>query len=224
MRRFLFLLIFGLGGAAILVSLGVWQVQRLTWKEGLLAQIETRIADVPVPLPDVMNPEADRYMPVETSGTFGERTLRVLISVKREGAGYRLITPFETETGRRILVDRGWIGVQDALPVSPVGPAAVVGNLHWPDEIDEYTPAPDMDGNTWFARDVPLMAETLNTEPVLLVVRDASYPDPGVTPLPVDTIGIPNDHLQYAITWFSLAVIWLGMTVFFVMRTSRVTS
>ena len=55
-------------------------------------------------------------------------------------------------------------------------------------------------------------------EPVLLVARELSQPEDSVTPLPVDTAHIPNDHLQYAITWFSLAAIWLAMTVLFLRR------
>jgi len=62
------------------------------------------------------------------------------------------------------------------------------------------------------------MAEVLGTEPVLVVTRKLSEPEVGVSPLPVDTSGIPNDHLSYAITWFSLAVIWAAMTGFFIWR------
>ena len=147
--------------------------------------------------------------------------MRVLISVKREGPGYRLISPLTAEDGRRLLIDRGWIGVEDPLPPVPQGAVSVTGNLQWPREIDSFTPEPDIAGNTWFARDVPAMAAALNTEEALVVVREASYPDAGVTPLPVDTSGIPNDHLQYAITWFSLALIWLAMTGFFLARSRR---
>ena len=75
-----------------------------------------------------------------------------------------------------------------------------------------------MDRNIWFARDVDVMAETLDTEPLLIVMREGAGPDPKITPLPVDTARIPNDHLQYAITWFSLAAIWLAMTVLFLRR------
>ena len=69
-RTFLFLL-FGLAGIAVLVSLGVWQMQRLAWKEGVLAEIEARITAPPVPLPAAADPEADKYLPVEMTGTFG---------------------------------------------------------------------------------------------------------------------------------------------------------
>ena len=76
----------------------------------------------------------------------------------------------------------------------------------------------DADGNTWFARDIADMAEVLGTEPLLVVARDLSQPDGPVTPLPVDTSAIPNDHLQYAVTWFGLAAIWTAMMGYFLFR------
>ncbi|MDW4499468.1 SURF1 family protein [Sulfitobacter sp. D35] len=218
MRRLAFLLIFGLGGAAVLIGLGTWQMQRLGWKQDMLADIDARIAAQPVALPDKPDPVADRFLPVRAEGVFGAPGLRVLVSVKRVGAGYRLIFPFETSSGRRILLDRGFIP-NDAQPGPvPEAPVSVTGNLHWPDESDGFTPAPDLEAGIWFARDVPEMAAALETEPVLIVARDVVPADHTVTPLPVDGAGIPNDHLQYAITWFSLAAIWLAMTAFFLRR------
>jgi len=97
----------------------------------------------------------------------------------------------------------------------------ITGNPHWPDEIDGFTPAPDLAANIWCARDVPALAEALGTEPVLIVARQMSQDRAPVTPLPVDTAGIPNDHLEYAVTWFSLAAIWVAMTAYFGLRTHR---
>jgi len=217
MNRALFLIIIGLGGAAILVSLGVWQIQRLAWKQSVIAEIDARIVDSPVALPAKPDPMKDAYLPVEAAGTTAGDTLRVLVSQKEIGAGYRLITAFETG-GRRVLLDRGFIPTSAGTQPAPEGPLSVIGNLQWPQETDRWTPLPDLNENIWFARDVPVMAETLQTEPVLLVVREMSPSQPQVTPLPVDTTKIPNDHLQYAITWFSLAAIWLAMTTLFVLR------
>lgn len=217
MRRVLFLLMFGLSGTLVLGALGVWQVQRLAWKESVLTEIEARIGAAPVVLPVRPDPEADRYLPVQVAGDILAGEIRVLVSVKRVGPGYRIIAPFATQDGRRILLDRGFVPVEAAGAARQLGPATVIGNLHWPREIDQFTPAPDLDGETWFARDVPAMAVALETEPVLLIA--ASQTDPEVTPLPVDTVGIPNDHLQYAITWFSLALIWTAMTAYFLWRT-----
>ncbi len=219
MRRILGPLLIGILGTAVLIALGVWQVQRLAWKEGVLADIEARIAAEPVPLPAEPDPEADRYLPVAVSGEIGEDELHVLVSTRAEGAGFRVIAPLATEAGRRVMVDRGYVRNEAKEADRPTGAADIVGNLHWPDEVDGFTPEPDPDANIWFARDVPRMAEALGTEPVLVVVRQMSLSAPGLTPLPVDTAGIPNDHLEYAVTWFGLAAVWAAMSMFLVWRT-----
>lgn len=217
MGRLAFLLIFGLTGCAILVSLGNWQVRRLAWKEAALLEIETRIAADPVALPDNLDPERDKYLPVQISGEFGTDEIHVLVSVKHKGPGYRIIAPLRTDAGRDIMIDRGFVATPDKEAPRAPGPMAITGNLHWPDEIDSYTPAADVDGNIWFARDVAAMASHLGTEPVLLIARSST--DPGAMPLPVDTAGIPNDHLQYAVTWYGLATVWAAMTLYFLWRT-----
>ncbi len=217
MRRVLFLLIFGLAGAGILIWLGVWQMQRLAWKEGVLLEIETRIAAAPGQVPVSPDPEVDRYQPVQAEGVIEPQELHVLVSRKRVGAGYRIIAPLTLADGRVVMLDRGFVPTEAKAETRAVGPISVTGNLHWPIETDVFTPEPDIAGNIWFARDVPAMADQLGTTPVLVVAKSKS--DPNVTPLPVDTAGIPNDHLEYAITWFSLALIWVSMTVWFLWRT-----
>ncbi|THH37254.1 SURF1 family protein [Aliishimia ponticola] len=217
--RLLFPLVIGLGGIALLVSLGTWQVQRLGWKEALLADIETRIAADPVPLPVQPDPDADRYLPVRVEGRFvPDVQAKMLASRRQIGAVHRHIVPFETLTDGRILVDIGWTEDDTALAPLPTVPVMLTGNLDWPRETDGFTPAPDLKDNFWFARDVPAMAQAYDTRPILLVLRAAPNTVLGTTPWPVDTAGIPNDHLQYAITWFSLAAIWGAMTFLFVWR------
>ncbi|WP_171131456.1 MULTISPECIES: SURF1 family protein [unclassified Ruegeria] len=220
MRRLLFLLIFGLTGLGILLSLGVWQVQRLAWKQGILAEIEARISGNPVGLPEAPQPVRDRYLPVALTGEMLPGEVHVLVSVKQVGPGYRIVAPFRSGD-RTVLVDRGFVPTTAKDAARLVGAMEVTGNLHWPNEIDSYTPDADIEGNIWFARDVPALAAALGTEPVLLIAR--SETDPGVIPLPVDTAGIPNDHLQYAITWFGLALVWAVMTGYFLWR-SRANS
>ena len=219
MRRILFAIVIGLGGAAILVSLGVWQVTRLAWKEDLLARIEATIADAPAPL----TRETERYAPVTVTGQFADGHLRILASRKQTGAVYRIIRPFQTDQGA-LLIDTGWILDDARVPEIPGDQITLVGNLDAPNEIDSFTPEPDLNANIWFARDVPAMAKALGTEPALIVLREAPQADLGATPWPVDTAGIPNDHLQYAITWFSLAAIWVGMSLYFLRRKPRSTA
>jgi len=221
MRRTMILpLIFGLVGVAVLIGLGIWQMQRLVWKEGVLADIEAQISAPPVPLPAFVNADSDKYLPVVLSGDFTGEDLRVLVSTKRLGPGHRVVSAFDTPQGR-VMIDRGFIPAgQDDHPLPAVS-IRIVGNLHWPDETDRFTPAADKASRLWFARDVPAMAEFLGTRPILIVARKTSEANPVATPLPVDTSGIPNDHLGYAIIWFSLAAIWFGMTVALLWRIRR---
>ncbi|MGR3793944.1 SURF1 family protein [Vannielia sp. SX4] len=218
--RYLFPAILGICGIAILVSLGTWQLRRLAWKEAMLAEIDARITAAPVAVPATPDPKADRYLPVEAEGDLGGEGLMVLASIKQVGAIHRFITTLTTPAGRVLLVDLGYRRIVSADASVPEGAVRLTGNLHWPEEIDSYTPTPD--GTLWFARDVPAMAEALGAEPVLIVAREVT-PGSSITPLPVSSAGIPNDHLEYALTWFGLALVWLGMTLFLMWRIKRRT-
>jgi surfeit locus 1 family protein len=213
MRRLLFLLTFGLTGFAILIALGSWQLRRMAWKDELIARINREISAAPVALPAAPDPVGDKYLPVAVTGSILAGELHVLVSLDKVGTGYRVIAPFEISDGRRILLDRGFVATTGKDRPRVTGPAEITGNLHWPQETDGFTPEPDLGANIWFARNVPKMAQALDTEPVLLVAR--SQNDPGLRPLPVGTSRISNDHLNYAITWFSLALIWALMTGYF---------
>lgn len=220
-RRMILPLLFGLVGFGILMGLGIWQMQRLAWKEAVLAAIEARIHADPVPLPAAPEADIDRYLPVTVSGRLTGEQLDVLVSRKQIGAGYRVIAVLETDSGRRVLIDRGFLPeAARGLPREVVA-LSVTGNLLWPQEVDSFTPAPDAKTGIWFARDLPAMAERLATEPVLVIAR--SDTGDGIEPLPVDGAAIPNDHLNYAITWFSLAAVWSGMTALLLWRIRRRT-
>jgi surfeit locus 1 family protein len=220
--RIIFPLLLGILGTAVLISLGVWQLQRLEWKQAILAEIDARMAAAPAALPDDPDPARDRFLPVTATGTITDEEIDVLVSVKGTGPGYRIISAFETDDGRRILLDRGFVrdDRKDA-PRPPVPGVTVTGNLHWPDEVDGYTPAADTARNIWFARDVPAMAAALGTEPLMIILRTTSEPAPAVAPFPLDSAGIPNDHLGYAIQWFGLAAVWAGMTGWLLWRIRR---
>lgn len=215
--------IIGLVGAAILVWLGTWQVQRLAWKAGVLAQIDAKLTDTATSVPQAPDPARDRYLPVVMQGKAGAQELHVLVSHKQLGAGFKVITAFEQDDGRRVLLDQGFVPVDAKTDRRMPTSGAITGNLHWPDDRNSSTPTNDAANNMWFARDLGDMAAALNTDPVLVVLRNASQLDASVTPLALDSAAIPNDHLSYAITWYSLAVIWLGMTAFWLWRIRRRT-
>ncbi|MEJ1990584.1 MAG: SURF1 family protein [Maritimibacter sp.] len=212
-------ILFLVAGFAVFVSLGVWQLQRLQWKEGVLAEINTRIASAPVALPAHPTKEHDPYLPVQISGQFEAAELFVLVSSRDFGPGFRLISPFITEDGRRVMVDRGFIPTAERDRERSFGAADIIGNLHWPDERDRFTPADDSEGNWWYARDVAKMAAALGTEPLLVIAKTKT--DPDILPLPVTTEGIRNKHFEYAMTWFLFAATWVVMTGFALWRIRR---
>lgn len=217
MRRFLFPLIIGAGGIAVLLWLGVWQLERLEWKQGVIANINAMLAEPPVPLPATPNEGDDEYRAVIFEGAATGQEIRLLDSGTAAGTGYRIISAFETVDRRRIMVDQGLLPLyaDAATPFTEI--VTVQGNLIWPDDVSEQPP----EGDEWYARDVPAMARALETEPLMVVLSAASGYDPRLQPLPVDTRNIKNDHLEYAITWFLLAAVWLSMTVFYMARVTR---
>lgn len=218
--RMIAALMFGVIGTLILLTLGVWQVSRMSEKAALIAGIEAGMVADPVPLPAAPDPEADLYLPVSVTGRFTADELFILASQKFAGTGVHVITAFETTAGRRVLVDRGFVPYADRDTVRPPSdtPVTVVGNLHWPRDADSFTPEPDAERNLWFARDVPAMAAHLGAEPVFIIARSTDEAAPAAAFTPLSTVGIPDNHLSYAITWFLLALVWMGMTVFLLWR------
>lgn len=222
MRRWLLPLVLGVIVAGILASLGVWQLRRMAEKSQQLAAIQRGIEQPPVPLPAVIDPSL-KYRPVQTAGTTIGEEILVLSGTHDLGGGYNVVSAFQTRDGRRIMVDRGFIPQDDRHKPRPPVALTVAGNLHWPDEKGSATPEPDLKAGIWFAREVPRMAAFLHTEPVLIVASAVRGDDQGILPIPLDITDIPNNHLSYAIQWFSFAVICLGMTIGLVWRIRRGT-
>ncbi len=183
-RRMIVPLLFGIFGVAVLLWLGVWQVQRLAWKTEILARIEARLAAPPVEVPAAPEPGRDEYLKVRAKGAIEPGELDVYTSAPGRGVGYRVIVPLRLQDGRAILLDRGFVPIGEKAAARLVGPIRVEGSLHWPNETDGFTSAPDREKNIWFARDVPLMAEALGTAPVMLVVASSDDPDAPM-PMPV---------------------------------------
>lgn len=220
LRKIFFPLILGLAGCGVLISLGLWQVQRLDWKENILAEIDARLMAEPRPLSLFVNEASDEYSRVSLSGTPTGDELHVLVSGTEAGTGYRVISRFETEIGA-ILVDQGLLALEnkDAAPL--IAPMQMTGTLLWPDDQNSNTPDPDLGENIWFARNIATMSEALDTQPLMVVTTQAMPADPRLTPLPVNTASIKNDHFEYAVTWFLLALVWAIMTFYLIRRTLR---
>lgn len=217
MRRYLFPLILGIAGCAVLIQLGLWQLARADWKEGMLEEITAGIEAEPVPLPAAIDPSM-KYLPVTVAGTTSGSEIDVLSHTRDQGAGYQIVSRFITDDGRAILLDRGFVPQEARRLDRPPVRLEVVGNLHWPQDASPSTPAPNLDENIWFARDVEAMAAQLDTLPVLVVARSVQGDNQGARPIPVAIEGIPNNHLSYAVQWFLIAATWAVMTLALIWR------
>jgi surfeit locus 1 family protein len=209
--------IFGLVGTAMLIGLGVWQIKRLAWKEEQIAKLEQQLSQEPVALPARPEPQRDKFLRVAVSGSTDGRELHVLTSQMPWGPGFRVIAPLTDAAGRMILVDLGYVPEALRAPASrPATTVEVVGALYWPEETNSFTPKPDRAANIWFARDLEAMARALGTKPLLIIAESHGG---AVWPKPLRLgVNLPNSHLQYAITWFSIALVWAVMSTMLVRR------
>ncbi len=224
----IFPVLLGLSGTLILLALGDWQLDRLEWKTALLAEIDARMQASPVPVPPGPDPDRHAYLRVSVTGKTRGQELHVLTSDRTLGPGFRIVVPLSTDDGRAYLADLGFVPETQKSLERPAMAIRVEGNLAWPREVDRlFTPDPDLEKNIWFARDVERMAAELGTSPVLVVADRISRLDgsdgtswTATRPAPIDA-NVPNDHLEYAITWFSLACVWSLMTIFWLWRIRR---
>jgi len=216
LRRMIFPILLGVLGCGVLISLGLWQVQRMHWKEGVLAEIAAMAVADPVALPPAPTEAADEYRAVTVDGRFTGDIIEVLAGDGRDIPGVRVIEAFQTDTNRRILIDRGYLSYDARTIPRATHTALVVGNLLWPQDSNAYSPPPDQKSGLWYTRDLPAMAAKLGAEPILIV---ASTPTgDGIEPVPEDGAHLSNDHFGYAVQWFLLALVWAGMTLYLLWR------
>jgi len=210
-------------GLCILIGLGAWQLQRLKWKEDLLARIAALQTAPARPLEALLTAggDMDYVRAVFSCPDLERRPLLRLFSVRDGAAGYRLITACPVGAGatRSILVDRGFVALEQAgravEPGRALLPGPVTGVLRKGDKPTFVTPANQVGANLWYSRDVPAMAQKLAAPapaPVFLMLEQPAPEPGGPTPAPVP-IDIPNRHLEYAITWFGLAAALVGVYV-----------
>jgi surfeit locus 1 family protein len=226
----------------VLVGLGIWQLERRAWKEALIVRVEAGLAAAPSPAPgpsawpslDVTEAE---YQSVEATGVFDHASevhvVHTLADPKGPvgGIGYQVFTPFRTAEGWWVYVNRGFVPRERRDPATRAegqiaGETTVVGLLRAPHGRAWFTPGDDTGGNEWFSRDPALFAAAsgLPADAVAPYYIDAGAdPEmPGGLPQGGETIvSFPNNHLQYALTWFGLAAVLVGVFVAFVRRRSR---
>ncbi len=216
-RKWLFVVFIAVPGLILLLYLGVWQMKRLAWKEALLENIRFNLSSEPSILPTELKKSEHNYKMVEVEGFFESRAIFILTPVKGSGAGFRVISPLKLQDGSKILIDRGVIKEQDADRLETLGQQnSVIGYLFWPNETDYFTPDPNLERNIWFSRDLGKMSSYLETQQILVVATENRL-DPSLE-IQDPTRDIPNNHLQYAVTWFMMSILWFGMSAYFVYK------
>lgn len=219
--------------AAVLVfagfmALGVWQVQRLAWKQDLIARIEARRNAAPVPAPGPHVPVsrgADEYRRVVVRGRFDHtRATRVQASTAL-GSGYWLLTPLKTQAGAWVWINRGFVPLGNVSVEAPTGDVEVAGLLRLSEPGGSLLQHNDTLADRWYSRDVAALARARGLDgEVAPYFIDAvampgatteRWPRPGLTVLRFD-----NHHRVYALTWFTLAAM-VAMAVLWLLRDAR---
>lgn len=225
-RRGLLLPVLVTGAAfVVLVSLGVWQVERKAWKEALIATLDARLSAPPQALPPSrswagLDRATDEFRRVTLRVEFPsepEARLYTGASAVREDVkqpGYFVFAPARLPDGGTVVVDRGYVA--DPQPNSetkpsprPEGPVEIVGVLRWPDQPGWFDTAYNARDDLWFVRDQEDMASRRRWGPVapFYIDQEAPIPLEGVPRPGRLRVHLPNNHLQYAVTWFGLALV-----------------
>jgi surfeit locus 1 family protein len=224
--------LFALAATALLVSLGIWQLHRLTWKEALIARIAAETKASPQPLPDAstwatLNPDAYDYRHVTFRGRFDNaKEVRVFYTAgpDDQGPGYLLLTPLALSSGETVIVNRGFVPAPLATPPTRPqsevgGEVTVTGLMRPPQARNLFTPPDDPANGLYFSRDPAPIAAHFGLQRVAPFIVDADktaiaggWPEGGLT-----TVNIPNNHMDYALTWFGLAVgLWMVVAAYII--------
>ena len=207
----------------LLVALGVWQLHRLSWKDGLIAEIDARAHAAPTPAPlaadwATLRPKDYEYRHIALDGTFDNAKETLVFRPSEDGPGYLVMTPLALAGGGAVIVNRGWIPDRLKDPAlrkagDPVGRVEVTGLMRAPEARNLFTPADDPAGGQFFTKDPAAIAarDGISAAP-FVVDADAAPANPGGWPRGGATvIDIPNTHFSYAMTWFGLALTLHGV-------------
>ncbi len=226
--------VFAIVGIAILIGLGVWQLDRKVWKENLIATLHgavdagaARICRRATAGPT--SPQAgDEYRRVTFAAEFSagqEALVYTAGSAFRpdvQGPGYWVFAPARLAGGSLVIVDRGFVPLdrKDAATSAPPAAVDIVGVMRWPETPGLFTPADDPQNNVWYARDPASMAKAQKwSHAAPFYIEQESPVPPGGLPKPGKlAVALPDDHLQYALTWFGLALGLAGVYIVWLAR------
>lgn len=210
--------LFTIPALILLVTLGTWQVNRLFWKLDLIETVERGLKAEPVPLPSgSFDPAEWNYRRVAVRGVFNHaHEFHLFAHSERGNFGYHVVTPLKrSDAPGHVLVSRGWIPAEKKSPEDRpdgqvTGEVTITGIVRLPAAQGPFMPDNEPARNLWYYADAAgmLKAAGIADAPVLIVDAEASAAVPGGWPRPGHTrVNFPNNHLAYAFTWYSGAVI-----------------
>ncbi|MFT3972994.1 MAG: SURF1 family protein [Amaricoccus sp.] len=198
---------------AILLGLGVWQVERRAWKLDLIARTDARLAAAPVAAPGPADwagiGKADEYTRVTATGHFLSDRETPVLAVTVHGSGAWILTPLVTPEFT-VLVNRGFVPPDRRDPATrtpPAGEVTVTGLLRVSEPGGGFLRSNDPGAGRWYSRDVAAIAAAQGLGEVAPYFIDAdATPNPGGWPIGgLTVVTFRNAHLSYALTWFGLA-------------------
>lgn len=216
-----------LAALVVLVSLGSWQVERLRWKEGLIAERTEQLAAPPAILPAQGDWPAWGFRRVAVRGTLRHDLEQLFGASTHDGQlGHHVLTPLLRQGGAALLVDRGWVPVDRAHPAARrqgqvEGPVTITGIARYrgDDATGWFTPANQPEQAMWFSYDLPALEQAVGLALLPVVVEADDRPNPGGLPIGgLTRIALTNNHLQYAITWYGLALTLIAVYLAFSLR------
>lgn len=229
-----------LAAALLFTLLGFWQMERLAWKEQLIASANARANAAPVFLPELsqwanLDVETVDFQPVSLSGAFqSDGEARIFISLPKRngrysGPGYWIVTPFVLENGGSVYVNRGFVPQDNAFnagyEAAPEGQMTINGILRKPERAGGATLEPDLAKNVDWVINPKRLSTILFSDLGTVAPFYVNWlPDAPVDlPQPAQTgdVEFSNKHLEYALTWFSLALMTPILLIFWLVRRKK---
>lgn len=224
--RWVTIVIATLAALTLLVSLGLWQLQRLEWKRDLIERVEQRVHALPLAPPararwpqiDAANSE---YLHVVVQGRYRHERETHVQAVTERGGGFWVLTPFDTVGGYTVLVNRGFVLPENRDPATRLqgqieGVTTVTGLVRMSEPHGAYLRSNAPAADRWYSRDVAAIAATRGLGEVApyFIDADASAMHGGDAPAGgLTVVTFANNHLQYALTWFGLSLMVAGGAV-----------
>jgi surfeit locus 1 family protein len=229
-----------------LIALGTWQLERKAWKEALIETLTARLAAPPGPLPPpqawaALGAADAEYRRVSFGVIFTGGTAALVYAAPSafrpdvSGPGFWVMAPARLAGGNVVVVNRGFIPAAAAADFEQAAEKTrgtdtvaaatieVVGAVRWPDATHWYTPKNDTAHNLWFVRDPAVIAAAKGWGPVapFYVEQESPVPESGWPQPGKLVVRLPNNHLQYAVTWYGLALVLVVVFAFYARSSSR---